>query len=174
MRRISLIFIFNNSPCMSPKLRRLLNGLQQTIDTYLNITTLTSTATPPGASERSRVRLSELTLLMEDAWLSAHPQGDAGHRLSQFLATARFGVMQQVSVVLYCIVYCIVLYCIVLYCIVLYCIVLYCIVLYCTVLRCIVLYCIVLYCIVLYCIVLYCIVLYLYQHIATHFTQCFI
>ena len=139
MRRISLIFIFNNSPCMSPKLRRLLNGLQQTIDTHLNITTLTSTATPPGASERSRVRLSELTLLMEDAWLSAHPQGDAGHRLSQFLATARFGVMQQVSVVLCCIVlYCIVLYDTVLYCIVLYSIVLYCIVLYCIVLHCVV------------------------------------
>ena len=54
-----------------------------------------------GASDRSRVRLSELTLLMEDAWLSAHPQGDAGVRLSQFLATARFGIMQQVRSVPY-------------------------------------------------------------------------
>jgi hypothetical protein len=49
-----------------------------------------------GATDSSRVRLGELTLLMEEAWLSAPAQGDTGHRLSQFLATARFGLLQQV------------------------------------------------------------------------------
>jgi hypothetical protein len=33
---------------------------------------------------------------MEEAWLSAPAQGDTGHRLSQFLATVRFGLLQQV------------------------------------------------------------------------------
>lgn len=57
--------------------------------------TLYSVAT--GATESSAVRLSELTNLLEDSWLSADTEGDLGPKLNHLLATVRFGLLQKVK-----------------------------------------------------------------------------